>query len=118
VSSKRSHEGYYLIDNRVNEGVPAETMLSIGLPASAGQGLFESATFTCSHCEVVVVLNPDRTRERGYCRQCDHYICDGCTHKRDVLKERCYPWKARMADAIDEAIKKSTTGAEALIITP
>lgn len=54
-------EGYLLVDNRANGG-----------------GLEEAATSTCSHCQNVVVLNPDRTRPRNYCRSCDHYICDLC----------------------------------------
>jgi uncharacterized paraquat-inducible protein A len=57
--SKRSQEGWLMIDNR-----------------ASGEGMVESATITCSHCQTVVVLNPLRTRERGYCRKCDHYICD------------------------------------------
>lgn len=57
--SKRSNEGYLLVDNRLSGGT-----------------LFESATITCKHCQQIVVLNPDRTRPRGYCRGCDHYICD------------------------------------------
>ena len=47
----------------------------------SGGGLFEAATTTCSHCQRIVVLNPDRTRERGYCRKCVHYICDECVTK-------------------------------------
>lgn len=35
-------------------------------------------TLSCRHCGGCVVLNPDRTRERGYCRLCDRYICDHC----------------------------------------
>ena len=76
--SKRSREGYLLIDNRNSPGVPAEQMRTTGLPSDAGRGLFESATVTCSHCHRIVVLNPDRTRERAYCSQCDYYLCDAC----------------------------------------
>jgi hypothetical protein len=54
-------ESYLMIDNRCSGG-----------------GVMEAATFTCSHCQRVVVMNPDRTRERGYCRKCDHLICDEC----------------------------------------
>jgi uncharacterized paraquat-inducible protein A len=46
----------------------------------SGGGLLEAPTLTCSHCNCVVILNPQRRRERGYCARCDHYICDkaGC----------------------------------------
>lgn len=48
--------------------------------AGAGtRGLFESATNTCAHCHRQVILQPDRSRERGYCRKCDHYLCDECS---------------------------------------
>jgi hypothetical protein len=78
MSSKRSKEGYLMIDHRATEPVKDEVMVRNGLPPGAGRGMFESATYTCSHCEYVVVLNPNRTREREYCRGCDSYICDGC----------------------------------------
>lgn len=44
------------------------------------RGTMEMATLTCVHCNRVVVLNPQRARERGWCRKCDAYICDsvGC----------------------------------------
>lgn len=41
----------------------------------------ERDTSTCTHCQCVVVLNPLRSRERGYCSKCDHYICDECVGK-------------------------------------
>jgi hypothetical protein len=54
-------ESYLMIDNRVSGG-----------------SLFEAPTYTCRHCQAVVVMNPGRTRERGYCRKCDGSICDNC----------------------------------------
>jgi hypothetical protein len=76
--SKRSHEGYFMLDHSQTSSVPDELVIAAGLPAGAGKGLFEAATYTCSHCQAVVVINPKRNRERAYCRGCDHYICDGC----------------------------------------
>lgn len=80
MSSKRKHEGYLLIDNRNNEGVPEELLqtMPIALPKEAGKKVFEAAIITCSHCQVGVVVNPLRNRERAYCRKCDHYLCDRC----------------------------------------
>lgn len=101
MPSKRAHEGYLLVDNRNAAGVSAEQAAALGKPvAGAGvNGLFESATITCAHCHVVVVLNPLRTRERGYCHRCDHYVCDspacnaGCnpmTRILDLAQERAH----------------------------
>ena len=53
--------GYLMIDHR-----------------AIGEGLAEYGTYTCTHCSAVVVLNPDRKRERGKCYQCNHLICDRC----------------------------------------
>ena len=70
--NKRSREGYLLIDNR----------------ASGGE-LLELPTSTCVHCNYVVVLNTQRTRPRGYCRQCDAYVCDkpGCNAECNPIVE-------------------------------
>ncbi len=59
--SKRSLEGYYLVDNRASGGT-----------------LEERPIVTCSHCQFQIVLNPGRTRDRSECPRCDKYICDGC----------------------------------------
>lgn len=76
MKSKRSHEGYLMLDHRDAPGLePAEAR---HLPPGAGKGFFECPTITCSHCQQVLVVNPLRTRERAYCRGCDHYICDRC----------------------------------------
>jgi hypothetical protein len=104
MSSKRSHEGYFLQDNHGTPGVPDEIIVAHGLPAGAGYIKFESATFTCSHCEQVVVLNPDRSRARGYCKQCDHYLCDLCESNR-FLGQPCYPYKAKGKDFLEQVDK-------------
>ena len=88
-----------MIDNRNSSGVPDELVVKSGLPIGAGKGLFESPTFTCNHCSRVVVMNPLRTRERGYCRGCDHYICDDCT----AVRAQTMVCKT-MLQAIDEAM--------------
>ena len=81
-SNKRKSEGYLLIDNRYSPGVSEELIRSTGkdAPIVAPGQTFESATVTCAHCNRIVILNPDRTRPRGYCAKCDHYVCDnpGC----------------------------------------
>lgn len=78
MSSKRDHEGYFMLDHTQAAPMADEVMVAQGLPVGAGRGLFEAPTYTCSHCQTVVVLNPLRNRERAWCKKCDHYICDGC----------------------------------------
>ena len=76
--SKRSLEGYMMVDHR-----------------ASGGGLSELAIATCSHCQRGIVRNPDRTRSRHYCPKCDHYICDQCNIVRVVTGE-CKPFRQRM----------------------
>ena len=76
--SLRDQEGYLLLDHRHTLPVPDDLVKAAGLPEGAGRGLFEAPTFTCKHCQRVVVMNPNRTRERHFCRGCNHLICDGC----------------------------------------
>jgi DNA-directed RNA polymerase subunit RPC12/RpoP len=47
-----------------------------------GARLLEMPTYTCTHCSAVVVMNPERKRERYHCRGCNHHICDGCAADR------------------------------------
>lgn len=82
VKSLRRHEGHLMIDHRACEGIPDQLAVASGLPPGAGKGLFESACYTCSHCQRIQILNPDRSRERAYCRGCDHLICDRCGLER------------------------------------
>jgi hypothetical protein len=106
MSSKRRHEGYLMIDNRASPGVPEAMLDAANLPLTAGRGLFETATYTCSHCQAVVVLNPNRSRERAYCRGCDHYICDAC----GIVKAKtlqCRTFK-QLVDEVLTAAEKQT----------
>jgi hypothetical protein len=106
-NSKRSKEGYLMIDHRATEGVADEIMVKDGLPVGAGRGLFETPTYTCSHCMHVVVMNPLRTRDREYCRGCDSYICDGCGY----LKKQGKSCKthAQAADEYLTAVERGTS---------
>lgn len=56
------------------------------------QRYFEADTYTCSHCERIVVMNPQRKRERYKCKSCNHHVCDDCAAKA-VAGERCMPIK-------------------------
>lgn len=87
MKTLRSLEGELLIDHRNSPGVPQDLLIASGLPPEAGRGVYESATYTCGHCQAIVVMNANRTRERHVCRGCMHVICDGCaTEKARTLQ--------------------------------
>lgn len=102
LHSKRSHEGYLLIDHTAGDG-----MDSLGQrPAVPGGRKLESATITCSHCQRVVVLNPDRSRSRGYCPKCDHFICDDCEIVRVASGGACKPFKQVIDEHLESVVKR------------
>ena len=78
--SKRSHEGYLLIDHSESPGITEEDNKKAGIvaPVIKEGSKAEFPTYTCPHCNGVVVINPARTRARSYCQKCDHYMCDAC----------------------------------------
>lgn len=80
MSSLKRGDGEIMVDHRASPGLPADFYKPLGLDIPGiGEGTMQRmGTYTCSHCKGVVVLNPFRTRERAYCRSCDHYICDAC----------------------------------------
>lgn len=119
MSSLRRHEGYLLIDNRDSPGVSDELMQSMGvdMPKGAGKGLFEAPTLTCSHCQVVVVLEPRRTRARGYCPKCDHYVCDRCEAVRVATGGACKPFKQIIDEAQETAALQEQSGSSIIIPT-
>ena len=53
----------------------------------------ELATFTCSHCQRVIFVQPrqDPASLGGFCRQCMKHICGGC-----VNQGVCTPWEKQM----------------------
>lgn len=79
MKNKRDLEGYVEVDHRNSPGITAAQAAAVGSRLVVPGGtVFKSATVTCSHCKTVVVLNPNRSRGREYCRNCDHAICDRC----------------------------------------
>ena len=64
--------GYLEVDQRA---VPDE------LPPGT-QRHFEANTYTCSHCQFVVIMTPQRKRARYKCSGCNHHVCDECAAKR------------------------------------
>lgn len=102
----RDLEGYLLIDHRNSPGVPDEMVMRAGLPAGAGRGMFEAPTYTCSHCQRVVVLNPLRNRDRAYCMGCDHNICDECGAKK-AAGAPCRTMKQIIEEAYETAQRET-----------
>jgi len=104
TKSKRSYEGEFMVDHRFTPGLPDE-MMPKGMPPRSGQGLFEAPTFSCSHCPQVVVMNPLRTRERIYCRKCDHYLCDRCGAIMKVTKV-CKTYEQFLGETQEKAFRE------------
>lgn len=94
--TKRSLEGYLMVDHRAGYGL------------GSMRGLVEQAVATCSHCQRGVVRNPGRTRERAWCPKCDHYICDECEVVRVASGGACKTWKQIM----DEQEKRVLTASQ------
>lgn len=85
--------GYLELDHRAANNAPE------GLPQ-----YFEADTYTCTHCHRVVIMNPNRTRERYKCKGCSHHICDDCAAKR-IAGESC----RTMNQKIDEYMEAVQT---------
>lgn len=98
--SKRSLEGYLLMDNRV----------------SGGQ-MVEAPILTCSHCQRQLMVNPGRTRDREYCAKCDHYICDWCAAERKGVDE-CLPMKARLEALQADAFRQEQSEKGTIYLPP
>ena len=64
--------------------------------------LVELPTLTCAHCERVVIMNPERQRQRNWCMKCDAYVCD-----LRVCVTECNPFQ----QSIDLAIELDGNGA-------
>lgn len=85
-------------------------MLIITRPTIAGEGevtirgdsgavTLESAIHTCSHCQKAVEMHRPNVAY-GYCRKCDHTLCEDCA--KTYTLEGCLPFKAKI-DAYQEA---------------
>lgn len=106
MPSLRRKEGWLMIDHRASPGLPADFYQKIGLAQTLrpelGEGkLFEAPTLTCAHCQAMVVINPARTRARGYCPKCDSYVCDN-----PACHANCTP----ISKILDEAEKRAVIG--------
>lgn len=82
--------GYLEIDNRA---------AGSELPPGTARH-FEADTYTCTHCQAVVVLNPNRKRERYKCAGCNHHVCDDCAAKR-VAGEPCRTYRQYVNEILE-----------------
>jgi hypothetical protein len=108
MASRTQREGFLEIDHTASPGLPARVARLMGLsPRETGEGQkLERATLACSHCPGVFLVEPRRTRERYYCRTCDHYICDSCK-ARTLLPD--YVHQTRW-DLLNVAINAAAVG--------
>ena len=106
MKSLRRHEGYLMIDHRATcENVPG-----------TNTGFVEVATYTCSHCQTVVVINPLRNRARAYCPKCDHMICDLCGAKRAANGGECKTFQ-QVVDEVQESAAKDAQRGSIILTT-
>lgn len=95
MSSLRRAAGELFIDHSNSPGMPPELaarIQALGGIAAPGGTVTEAATYTCSHCNAVVIMRPERTRDRAVCRKCMHVVCDRCSLE-------CRPFNA-LADLV------------------
>ena len=97
--SKRSQEGYVLIDHRNSPGISHEFVRAnnLDVPAVGAGQVFESAISVCHACGGDIILNPNRSRPREWCMEHDAYMCDRCALTRR-LTGSCVPLQKRMWD--------------------
>jgi hypothetical protein len=104
MSSIFRHDGELCVDHRASPGLPstlAQELGMVGEPTGEGSVAY-FRVLACNHCGGAQLMNPLRTRDRGYCRLCDHYICDVCEIAR---KEAGYIHRT-----IDELTELITSG--------
>lgn len=99
MRTKQSDEAYVMIDHRNSPGISQEFMAANGLdgPAVGAGRVMESAMVVCGHCNTDVILNPNRSRNREWCWNCDKYICDKCALLKK-LGHACSPFKAKLQE--------------------
>jgi hypothetical protein len=92
--------GYLMLDNRLSGGE-----------------LLEASTYTCTHCNGVVVLNPERKRERMKCVACAHQICDNCGAAYAQTRE-CRSVKRLADELMESAVRQVQASGSSLVLLP
>jgi hypothetical protein len=107
--------GYLMVDHRASPGLPEEVARWAGYdPRFCGEGkVYEVATLHCSHCGGHGIPNPQRTRARATCFECDnkegHYICDACDYLRHQPGYVHTPFVKFVDDYLDVAANPCST---------
>lgn len=60
-------------------------------------GVQRIPTYTCGHCSRVVMLNPERTRERLRCKTCGKLLCE----QSELCRIACTPIHALARDRFE-----------------
>jgi hypothetical protein len=109
IKTENTDLGYFLLDHRH----------ASALPPGVTEELIEYATFTCTHCEGVVLMNPARKRHRTLCKGCNHLICDNCAEIK-AQTGVCRTYKQILDELYEKEIKETdaTRQAESLIVLP
>ena|SRR5437899_5182779 len=97
-----SHLGYLVIDHTNSPGVTEEALRKAGVsgPGVPSGQLFEADTYTCPHCQRIVIKNPLRKRPRKVCNKCMQVVCDqgGCLIE-------CVPFKQIAETVLEGGVK-------------
>lgn len=96
--------GYFMVDQRAS-----------GLPTSIGRPLLESATYTCRHCERVIVMELTRSRPRYKCFGCSHLICDPCAAEKYANGGRCVTYAQKLDETLTQELRQA--GVSPLILS-
>jgi hypothetical protein len=103
--------GYYMVDQRAT-GMNVE----MG-PVSIGRPLLECATYTCTHCQRIVMMTTERTRPRYKCYGCAHLICDPCAaEKVEKYGGRCVTFAQQLDEANNREARQASGVGSSLIL--
>jgi hypothetical protein len=98
MASLKRLAGELLIDHSASPGIPedlAAQWAAQGVAVAPGSTRLETATYTCRHCGTVVILNPQRTRDRNVCRSCMAVVCD-----RPTCVLNCQPFDRLIEEVV------------------
>lgn len=105
MASLQRAAGELVIDHTNSPGIPPELAAqwaAKGVFTAVGSTKLEAQTYTCSHCNAIVIMRPERIRPREVCRKCMHVVCDRCSLW-------CSPF-AKIADAVADGKYATVAG--------
>lgn len=95
-----------MINHKDSPGLSDDIVVAAGMPPGSGRGLFEAPFAKCHCCQTMLIINPLRTRERGYCPIHDKYACDWC-HEKRITTGVCKSFDEIADEFIENEIKKT-----------